>query len=954
LLKRDSAAIYLSWAKSFSRRGGFLPGSISLAEVNLAMAQNWMFFNLDSARNYLRLVEKSRDRWQPEVHYDPSRLALLWANVYRRDGQLDSLYTVSRKGLDLLEEKSLRDDEQLILLKRMMAYFHEERGDYKQALEFYRSARDDSGKKYGPGHFMESVLMVDLANIALYQEKSGEAEDLLLQALTIKMKFHGKYHPGTATTLQSLGITCNQLKKYHDAIRYNKQAIEINDSLYGRDNRWSANVYNNLGQDHLALNNLMEAERCFVKSYHDNLNANGPGSFNLIYPLNNLGDLEMIRDHESKAREYYEEAQYISLKNYGARYRLTIEPQIKLAAIHKSKNEELHARAVIDSAIAAAGWNKSTTLNFTDVSYPMLLIQALSTSADIYLHFYPIDSNTSKLESAFREICRAEAIFDSTHQSFQEDYSSQIFSNHSYRIFDQGIEVAYKLFQLTGDQIYLDAAWQWSEKSKGLLLLEALHESNARLFSGIPEDKIQEASRLQQDMQKLWTQINRSEEQLDRSTILVQNTYRDTKNQYSKLLEDFERDYPRYYQLKYKIPQMNLSRAKSLATQFNASIVEFFWGEDYGYGFLIDRDTTIWYQLHLNELQGDIDLVMKYQVEPNQKQSEEFYNSGYHIFQKLLFPIRSSLKKQMIVIPDGPWYFIPLDLLPVIPPSTAAQPEYLLHHYAINYSHSVAFLDQILENPASKNQGVVYFAPVFPRRNKNQIPKYDLLPDTLIFNLEEIHSLDKIMPGKKIYGRNATEKSFRKIAHEYAVIHLATHAFLGSDADVQAGLSLLPADSLEDGVIGLSDLYAMDLPAEMVVLSACESGKGKWEKGEGIFSLSRGFFYSGTRSILASLWKVNETSTVSLMKHFYTFLDQGYPKPEALQQSKIKYLKEINEPWMGHPYYWAAFTLWGDPDPLQGKGSIHLWILIPGLIIMAIFSLFIIKRKSKQSYRTDP
>ena len=149
-----------------------------------------------------------------------------------------------------------------------------------------------------------------------------------------------------------------------------------------------------------------------------------------------------------------------------------------------------------------------------------------------------------------------------------------------------------------------------------------------------------------------------------------------------------------------------------------------------------------------------------------------------------------------------------------------------------------------------------------------------------------------------------------------------------------------------DDSLMLEELYAQRLHAEMVVLSACETGIGELYKGEGIMSLGRGFTYAGARSLISSLWEVNDRSTAMIMKAFYQYLAEGVEKDLALQQAKKDYLSRSDQ-FQSHPYFWAAFVANGDMKALEmEEKSVDLrWLL--GFVILIFLSLgyYVYKKK---------
>ena len=159
---------------------------------------------------------------------------------------------------------------------------------------------------------------------------------------------------------------------------------------------------------------------------------------------------------------------------------------------------------------------------------------------------------------------------------------------------------------------------------------------------------------------------------------------------------------------------------------------------------------------------------------------------------------------------------------------------------------------------------------------------------------------------------DATEDSVRKIPlRDYQIIHFACHGFLDDKIPARSALVLsLTRDSGGEGFLQAREIAALRLEAGLVVLSACDTGRGALAKGEGILGLTRAFFQAGARSVLSTLWKVGDTATAEFMRRFYGYLSQNNDTAQALRLAKLSLLKTR----FSAPFYWAAFVLNGHPS----------------------------------------
>jgi CHAT domain-containing protein len=148
---------------------------------------------------------------------------------------------------------------------------------------------------------------------------------------------------------------------------------------------------------------------------------------------------------------------------------------------------------------------------------------------------------------------------------------------------------------------------------------------------------------------------------------------------------------------------------------------------------------------------------------------------------------------------------------------------------------------------------------------------------------------------------------------QYRIVHFATHGLLNSEHPELSGLVFSLVDKNgkpQDGFLQLQDIYNLNLPADLVVLSACETALGKEINGEGLIGLTRGFMYAGASRVVASLWKVSDVATARLMAYFYSAMEKdGLPPAAALRAAQIQMWKQKR--WSA-PYYWAGFQIQGE------------------------------------------
>lgn len=169
--------------------------------------------------------------------------------------------------------------------------------------------------------------------------------------------------------------------------------------------------------------------------------------------------------------------------------------------------------------------------------------------------------------------------------------------------------------------------------------------------------------------------------------------------------------------------------------------------------------------------------------------------------------------------------------------------------------------------------------------------------------------------GVAYVGNEATEERAKALSRRTDLVHLAVHATTNDLLPLNSALVFtIPTEvaARENGLLQAWEIFdQVRLNAELVTLSACETALGRDAGGEGLLSLTRAFHYAGARSVLASLWRVDDQATSVLMQRFYENIKAGAPKDEALRRAQVATSREAGH---SHPYYWAAFQLSGAPD----------------------------------------
>jgi CHAT domain-containing protein len=262
------------------------------------------------------------------------------------------------------------------------------------------------------------------------------------------------------------------------------------------------------------------------------------------------------------------------------------------------------------------------------------------------------------------------------------------------------------------------------------------------------------------------------------------------------------------------------------------------------------------------------------------------------LYQRLILPLQGDLnKRNLIIVPHGALHYLPFNAL-------SDGRTYLIERYSLRMLPSASVIKYLRAKKTFKPADILAFGN--PDLGD---PRLDLA-----YAQQEAQAVARTRPRSRVLlRREATESAFRKYGNGFHYIHFATHGQFDPEAPLKSAL-LLAGDGASDGRLTVDKLYSLRIDADLVTLSACETGLGKITSGDDIVGLTRGFLYAGSPSIVASLWKVDDLATSHLMTEFYSAL-KTTPKREALRRAQLETKKKYP-----HPYYWASFQLTGSAD----------------------------------------
>ena len=821
----------------------------------------------------------------------------LYGVLYDVLGDYDKALDISHQAVEVFRSSSGLSEQDSLFLSgayNNIGGFYYSKGDYGQAVEYYQRAirmkeevDDDALSKF-----------TTYNNLALAFALQGNQEGAIRMLETSKKLLEGNSGPEVAKRLvvNYNAIARNYLldEEPDKALPYLQQALRL--SAPGQPEHYA--VFRNFGQAYLQQGQYGKA-------------------------------LEMMQRSLSEFQSTFGKAH----PGMSERYRMVGETLWKSGRYEEALEQAQQALAVLAPGLPAGAPYPNPSPGSAGNRLEML--RALELKAAVLYEYYEHQSGNEKgLLLAMNTYQLLGALTDSLRREFLALDSKQQLSRNTKKIYENAIATALRLHQLEGKEQYLEQAFEFAERNKAILMQERLQDSEAKLFTAIPDSLRNQEKQIKRDLafyQKQLFEEQRSEEPDSLKMALWQNKAFDLSRALEKLIGTLEQQYPNYYSLKYQIPASRLADIQEKLLAEEGLLIEFFVGDSSLFVFCVSPRGIL--ARELERPPGFKETVLQFRgqlARPPAGTPMEAYQAycepAFALYQFLLAPVLKEHPgaKQLFIIADDVLNFIPFEAL-LATEASYESPNYnrldfLLNRYRINYSPSAGLLLNQQKN-RSRLPGAIrclVFAPSYGDGQYTEAGPVEQLrsgPGALPGAQQEARALSNYFSGDFFFGSAATEQAFKKNAPGYGLIHLAMHGTADHEHPLYSKLIFGETpDTVEDNLLHTYELYNLQLNARLAVLSACETGFGKFIQGEGVLSLASGFLHTGCPSVTMSLWEAQDAATARIMEYYYQNLAEGQPKDGALQAAKLAYIKAPAS--QKHPFYWAAFVNIGDNSPL--------------------------------------
>ncbi len=499
------------------------------------------------------------------------------------------------------------------------------------------------------------------------------------------------------------------------------------------------------------------------------------------------------------------------------------------------------------------------------------------------------------------------------------------------------------------------AALKAYEQARARSLIDMLAEASADIREGVDPGLVARERSLQQMLNaEAYRQMRLfGGQHKEESVSAVRRRIEELLTQLLAIEAELKANSPRYAALTQPAP-LDLAQIQTAVTDNETLLLEYSLGEERSYLWAVTATSFSSYELpsravleaaarRCYELLTARNRFVKFETADERRErvrqaDAEYPKAATALSQMLLGPVAGQLgRKRLLVVPDGALEYLPFAALAVPGRTSTFVPLVVQHEVtSIPSASTLAVLRQELQGRAPAEKVVAVFAdPVFDKADERvtggvsrvagghhgapQSPDGLTALPRLPYTRQEAEAILALAPAtarKAALGFEANRAAaMSDDLSKYRIIHFATHSFLDSMHPELSGIALSMLDrqgKLQEGFLRAHEVFNLRLGAELVVLSGCRTGLGKEVKGEGLYGMTRGFMYAGSKRVVVSLWDVQDQATARLMSDFYRGL-LGPKRPHAAAALRAAQIAIWREGRWSAPYYWAGFVLQGEP-----------------------------------------
>ncbi|HKX29544.1 MAG TPA: CHAT domain-containing protein, partial [Blastocatellia bacterium] len=814
---------------------------------------------------------------------------------------------------------------------------HRAQGNYVPALEQYQR-----GLKISEEVGDKSTVATALHNIGSVHWPLGNyAEAMENYRKSLKLKEELGDRPGIAATLNNIGIIHQLQSDYAQALEYYRRSLKISEELGSRPNL--SMILNNIGNLYRNQENYAQALEYYRKSLK--IKEELGDRLGIAFTLTNLGNLYNAQDQYPEALEQHQKSLKISeemgdrpglsrtLSSIGnvyisqGRYAEALEPYQRSLKIAEEAGDKAGVALIMQSLAflyygqgdylrASEHCERSTELA-TQTGRRDILVQSQALAGPAYFALKQFDR-------ARRSLAESIALI--------EALSTQVAGGGParQRFFESKVSPYQAMVDLETAEKRFPEAFAYAQRLKGRILLDLLQNGRVNIDKSASPAEREQEQQLSRRLVLLNRQLSgeRAKSQPDPARLTgLEEDQRKARLEFEAFQTTLYTSHPELKVQRGEMRPISLDDAAALIPNRRTAILDFVVTDAQVHLFVLTRDGSapVTLKTYAVEIQSKV-LAEKVERFRRRLANKDFDYQGLarELYTLLLKPAEPQLrnKTSLIISPDRSLWDLPFQVL------QPREGHYLIEDAAISYVPSLSVLREtrLARRKRAARAGARLLALGNPELGRESIEraKFSLMGealDPLPEAAAQVEALGRLYGPKRgqVYtGASASESVVKELASQYRILHLATHGILNDINPMYSHLMLATTSgkSEEDGLLEAWEIMNLDLNADLVVLSACETARGRVGVGEGVIGLTWALFVAGCPTTVVSQWKVESTSTTALMVEFHQGFKTRFDTPksalstaEAMRQASLKLMRN---PQYRHPFFWGGFVVVGD------------------------------------------
>jgi CHAT domain-containing protein len=653
---------------------------------------------------------------------------------------------------------------------------------------------------------------------------------------------------------------------------------------------------------------------------------------------------------EELSHHYFQMA-YEKAVNCNVDWYLKCDILTNLANYHRDKGDIDIALKIYQAAIDNAFSDSSVFASGSQFCDEIELIEILNNKGYALLQLYKKqDKNYLHLNDALSCQQTAIRLIEKRLGYLDNESSEYNWLSLLQTTYNNAVLYSTLLYNITHKINYAELGYQFAEKSRMMIILLASRDKKIKNYTGVSDSLVQKEIRIHNSILNLQNQLYQHDRTEINSVEQKQITGELARMQLEndRLKSFFESNFKRYFDLKYNMNVISLCQIQRNLNN-NQVLLEYQLLEDELIIMVISKDQM---KIKLIEDGGiNKESINKFYTSISENplnkdpftSFREFIKYSHGLYSWLIDPIRDEVKnKRLIIIPHNELNLVPFELLiSELPPHdnlvNYKSLAYLINKCPVSYGYSGTLLFE--ETKLHPGKTAAFFIPDYSQAKYNYDREQFI---NLKGTQEEVKQVREMIGGDLFSGNQANETQFKLYAGDYKILHIAAHTRMDDEISTLSSLKFSTGEDMQnDGFLYSYELYQLQLNAQLIVLSGCNTGMGLLKQGEGLLSLSRSFFYSGARSVAFTLWPQADETGADIMIGFYKGIKDEKRLEDALRHAKLDYLSGA-DPVKSHPYYWGGFLIVGKTDPIIRKKyfpgiPIILIVLFAGTVSLTYF-----------------